>query len=932
MRRLVLAIYDYLRTRNALFWSLLIALVLICGLLVSRLRYKEDITDFLPLSPAQQQAMRVYQDISGAERIVIIFEGGDTDTKLDAIDRYAALLQERDSSLASLLTTQIDIAHYLDILHQVYEQIPYFLTDADYRRMDSLLASGDFVSRRMAENQRMMQMPVSSFLHRTIGDDPLGLFTPVIASLQSFQPLTGGFSSLDGYMLSEDEHLAFALIQTPYGANETRRNTDLVKLLNEIGQQVSENYPELSVRLLGAPVIAVENASRIKKDSLIAVSLAVVLIMVVLCWTFRRERKAMLYILLTVAFGQLFGMAVMSVVCREVSLIVLGIGSIIIGIAVNYPLHILFHRRYTTSVRQTLEEVVTPLVIGNITTIGAFLTLVPLQAVALRDLGIFAASMLAGTILFTILFLPRLMDSLPAAAVPEERSEVAPSSMSPIRRYTLLALIGAVTVGLFFAGRQITFDADISHMNYMTEQQRADFAYFTALAGETATETVYLMEPQSQATCPDSLTAYEGVRTVLSAWRWLPDSAEQQRRLARWTLFCDRHAQSLLREINRQASSFGFRPETFASFANILTAPRQPLSMTAFAPIAESILQGYYIQRSEGVTLVTRVGVEKEQVADFEKQAQERIGESSLVFDLKSLHGSITRQLSENFDYIGYACSLLVFFFLVLTMRSWRAALVSFIPMVISWIWILGIMHLLGLQFNIVNIILATFIFGQGDDYTIFVVEGLQYEYRTGRRMLSRYRGSIILSALIMFLGIGVLVVARHPAMYSLGVVTLIGMSVVILTANIIPPLLRELLFGRPNPIYALIPQRPPMVMIDRVVRTETNGIVTALTVRNDNIFLRDNTLEESGLIEHMAQTAAALAGVENLRSKTAPKVGFIGEVKAFECNALPKVGDTLTTTLTTVAEMAGVTLVEATTCCAEQQIAHGQLKIVIQN
>lgn len=307
MKRLILAIYDYLRTRNALFWSLLTALVLICGMLVSRLRYKEDITDFLPLSPAQQQAMRVYQDISGAERIVIIFEGGDTDTKLDAIDRYAALLQERDSSIASLLTTQIDIAHYLDVLHQVYEQIPYFLTDADYSRMDSLLASGDFVSRRMAENQRMMQMPVSSFLHRTIGDDPLGLFTPVIASLQSFQPLTGGFSSLDGYMLSEDEHLAFALIQTPYGANETRRNTDLVKLLNEIGQQVSENYPELSVRLLGAPIIAVENASRIKKDSLIAVSLAVMLIMLVLCWTFRRERKAMLYILLTVAFGQIFG-------------------------------------------------------------------------------------------------------------------------------------------------------------------------------------------------------------------------------------------------------------------------------------------------------------------------------------------------------------------------------------------------------------------------------------------------------------------------------------------------------------------------------------------------------------------------------------------------------------------------------------------------
>lgn len=932
MKRLALAIYDYLRTRRVLFWSLLTALVLLCGLLVSRLRYKEDISDFLPLTPRQQQAMRIYQEISGAERIVLIFEGGDTDAKLDAIDRYAALLQERDSILASRLTTQIDISLYLDILHGVYEQIPYFLTDADYRRIDSLLTNPHFVSERMASNQRLMQMPVSSFLHRSLGDDPLGLFAPVIASLQAFQPVTGGFSSLDGYMLSEDESLAFAILQTPYGANETNRNTQLVQLLNELGQQLAQESPEVSMRLLGAPVIAVENASRIKHDSFLAVSLAVLLILIVLGWSFRRERRAMLFIVLTVAFGWLFGMAVMSLVCREVSLIVLGIGSIIIGIAVNYPLHVLFHRRYTSSVRQTLEEVVTPLVIGNITTIGAFLTLVPLQAVALRDLGIFAASMLAGTILFTVLFLPRLMESMPTTIRPEEQTQPAPAPMTPVRRYILLAVIAVVTLGLFFAGRHITFDADISHMNYMTAQQRADFAYFTALAGETATQTVYVLEPQSQASSPDSLAACEGVRTVLSAWRWLPDSAEQQRRLARWEVFRTQHAESLLREIHLQSSRYGFRPESFASFAAILSAPRPLLPMSAFEPLSESILQGYYVQTEEGLTLVTRVSVDEASVASFEQQAQERVGENGFVFDLKSLNTRIASQLSDNFDYIGWACSLLVFFFLWLTMRSWRAALVSFIPMAISWVWILGLMYLLGLRFNIVNIILATFIFGQGDDYTIFVVEGLQYEYRTGRRILSRYRGSIILSALIMFLGIGVLVIARHPAMFSLGIVTLIGMSVVILTANIVPPLLRTLLFGRSNPIFALIPQRPPMVMIDRVISTHEQTIVTALTIRRSNIFLRGSELEESGLIEHIAQTAAALAGVENLRTKTAPKVGFIGEVKSFECTALPHIDDTLTTTLTTVAEMAGVTLVEATTLCGEQPIAHTQLKIVIQN
>ena len=99
-------------------------------------------------------------------------------------------------------------------------------------------------------------------------------------------------------------------------------------------------------------------------------------------------------------------------------------------------------------------------------------------------------------------------------------------------------------------------------------------------------------------------------------------------------------------------------------------------------------------------------------------------------------------------------------------------------------------MQLFGLQFNIVNIILATFIFGQGDDYTIFIVEGLLYEHRTGKQILPQYRQSILLSALIMLIGIGILALAVHPAMHSLGVITLIGMSVVLIMAITIPPLL----------------------------------------------------------------------------------------------------------------------------------------------
>ena len=142
---------------------------------------------------------------------------------------------------------------------------------------------------------------------------------------------------------------------------------------------------------------------------------------------------------------------------------------------------------------------------------------------------------------------------------------------------------------------------------------------------------------------------------------------------------------------------------------------------------------------------------------------------------------NVAERLSAEFDYIGLVCSLIVFVFLWLAFKRFSLALIAFLPMALSWVWILAIMQLCHLQFNIVNIILATFIFGQGDDYTIFIVEGLLYERRTGKQILPQYRQSILLSALIMLIGIGILIFAVHPAMHSLGAVTLIGMAIVLL-------------------------------------------------------------------------------------------------------------------------------------------------------
>ena len=146
--------------------------------------------------------------------------------------------------------------------------------------------------------------------------------------------------------------------------------------------------------------------------------------------------------------------------------------------------------------------------------------------------------------------------------------------------------------------------------------------------------------------------------------------------------------------------------------------------------------------------------------------------------------------LADSFNYVGFVCGFVVFVFFWLSFRSIELSLMSFLPLAISWIWILGIMEMLGMQFNIVNVILATFLFGQGDDYTIFITEGLMYEYTTGKKRLEKYKNSVALSAVIMFIGIGTLIFSKHPAMRSLAEVTIIGMVTVVVMAYYLPPLI----------------------------------------------------------------------------------------------------------------------------------------------
>ena len=134
------------------------------------------------------------------------------------------------------------------------------------------------------------------------------------------------------------------------------------------------------------------------------------------------------------------------------------------------------------------------------------------------------------------------------------------------------------------------------------------------------------------------------------------------------------------------------------------------------------------------------------------------------------------------------------------------------------------------------------------------------------------------------------------------------------------------------NNILDIIPQRAPIVMVDEFLGIDNNVSRTRFTVYNDNIFVNNGEFSECGLIEHIAQSAAARVGYI-FKSKNLPiPIGYIGSINNFVIYQNPKVGEAINTTIEIIQEVFNITLIQAYCHIDGKEIASCRMKIFLEN
>ena len=804
MIQFFLILYRFFQKHKILFYGLLLLVSSSICYQASQIRFEEDINAFMPQMSDSKFINEVFRNVKAKDKIVFLFTAGENPSPDE-------LIETCDAFLDSLQATETGKSHIKSVLFKydaglidksylyVSDNLPVFLDSLDYVRLDSLCLPEN-LSRRLQENYHHLISPLSLVSGKYIFDDPLGLASNTLSYFNDLQ-LSVPYEIYNDHFFSSGKQHLIAFLSPVFGAGDLSHNEPLVNAVESQIDRFSQLHPDVRISWFGGIPIGVYNARQIKADARTSLLITLVLVAAVVIFVFRRK-SAIFLILLPVLFGGVFALAFVSLIQGTVSSIAVGAGSAILGVALSYSIHVFCHSLHARSAEEIIRELAYPMTIGSFTTIGGFAGLMLSSSTVLYDFGLFSCFALIGTTLFCLVVLPHFL-----ILRPQRHNQI----LHKIERFNaypfeknkyLIIGIALLSLLCFFFFQKVKFNPDMNQLTFMPKQfaeaetrlntvfqEQYRTVYFVSTGNDLdqALESYSQMDKQL-----NQLKEQQLINGFSSANRLLIPLKEQERKIALWNAcWTPEKKAALKRNLLELGEKQGFKKEAFEKFFATLDKNYVPNHYSANELSAENILNDWIDTSGKHPMLIAHV-----RLSDENKEKIYAAFENTndiVILDKPYFAGKIANALNTDFNTILYIVSILVFVSILISYGRIEITLITFLPMALSWVIILGLMALFGVEFNIVNIIISTFIFGTGDDFSIFITDGLLLEYKTGKKILNAHKTAIFFSAFTIIAGLGALIVAKHPALHSVSTFSMLGMATVILISFTIQPFIFRL-------------------------------------------------------------------------------------------------------------------------------------------
>lgn len=810
----------------------------------SKIVFVEDITKLLPQEGPASKSSLVFDDLKVKDMIILQVTADDKKgSELAQLsDSFMAQLMKADSArceaarddrsslmdkfskgsdttlyIANILSgidAQILVENNYDKIESgkefIKSHIPIFFSESQIQKFDALLAPEALEATMKKKNEALAEYEHLGDFDKymstlnLMSEDPAGLLATLLPSDQP--ELMGGVKFIDGHLMSADSTVVLAFLSPSFNSLESAKCAGLVMMIEDEAEKFEEENPGADVLFHGLPVNGAYNSRQIKKDVVVTIGISLIIVCIIFGFIFRNKSSLPLLIA-PIAWGAMFALSCLYWIQGTISLLAMGLGAVLLGVALSYCLHIITHYKYVSKPEKVLKDQSSPVVLGCLTTIGAFVALLFTNSSLLKDFGIFATLSIAGTVFFSLVFTPQFLKPERNKYFKKIFRTLDKINEYPFDRIVVLrwalVIICAVCI---WGSSKVGFDCNLRNIGYQDKEvirsrevyadkfNNGDLSLYFATFADTRDQALEFTSKLTHAL--DSMKQHGKVSSYMDVSQVFVPEKTQLKRLDAWNSYwTTERVERVMADIETAAENNlgdNYYPGMFDPFhESISNAYYGTGSLYELGLIPEDIL-GNFIDEAAGKFLVMTSAVMPEKYLEDVSLVLNDIPEV-VVVDPNFYATELVKTVNDDFNKVLGISSIFVLIVLLLSFRSVVLALVAFIPMSVSWYVVKGVMGLMGMDFNMINIVIATFIFGVGVDYSIFVMKGLLAKERgEDKRLLIQHKTAIFLSAFMLIVALGSLLFATHPAINSIGFTTLIGMSsTVLLTYTIQPALFR---------------------------------------------------------------------------------------------------------------------------------------------
>ncbi|MBI9080491.1 MAG: MMPL family transporter [Pseudodesulfovibrio sp.] len=670
------------------------------------------------------------------------------------------------------------------VIEFLLDNAPNLMSIDDLDRVEKLLKPNQ-IQTKLAHNYRELSSPQGIAMKSLIRRDPLGFRNILAPRLKTFEALSEA-TIAEGHVFSNDRKAILLTAKSDIMLTDADGSAQLLTQFNEAKNKLPTT---IEAELVSGHVHTNANATTIKQDLLTISTVALVALSLLFVLYFRSFQAIGVFLAPLVAMCAALG--ALAVFNDSVSAIVIGFGAVLIGISIDFAMHVYFAiARHPGNPGEAAHAVSRPILFCGLTSCAAFGALFLSGMPGIRQLALFSITGLVASAIFSLLVLPHLC----RGARIVHKQKLGNNSIIQHPK-SMLALWGIVMATCLWFGSSVSIDPDLRSIGYVPKSVQEAEQRFNETWGNIREKAVIFAEGKNLR---EALSKNERTRSALAAnlpnvkavsmAPLIPSLETQARNRKEWSAFWSpERRQTTVDHIQNQGKAIGFSRKAFKPFEHFLSAQPEDIAPAELDKASLGFLIDMFMPKSQSgkITLVTFLPSSKDIQEFFSPEMEHELG-VRLISNSRfkaSLEEAMDNDIKHFISISGLTVGLLVF----ALFRDVRRSCLALLPATTGIAMVFGLLGLTGTSLNLFHITALPLIIGLGADYGIFLVNR--------ETQLSKLAtiAAVKVSGLTTLAGFGVLVLAKHPSLHSLGITVLVGVGAALISAlYMMPHLLRR--------------------------------------------------------------------------------------------------------------------------------------------